>query len=79
MLTLEQKVNGILIAVCKIKRMSSVNAVKNEYTVVYLTTEHHKEFPKREVSFNLNHNYSEGMEVLIKKVYEQLPNYLTKL
>lgn len=76
MLSIEQKVNGNLIATCKIRNIGFANSTEDVYSVKYITTEYHKKFPNRNIQFELNHVRSEGMEKLTKKIYEELEKYL---
>jgi len=76
MLKIEQIVNGVLIAECRVRNMAVSSRGGNIYDVTYQTTERHSTHPNESLKFSVIHRYDDGMEKLIAKVYSRATSLL---
>jgi hypothetical protein len=78
MLKIEQIVNGVLIAECRVHNTAVLSRGGIVYDVVYQTTIGHLTHPDKTIKFSMSHRYADGVEKLISKVYSRAAMLLSK-
>lgn len=76
MLKIEQMVNGVLIAECRVRNTTVSSRGGTVYDVDYRTTIRHSTHPNESINFSVIHRYDDGMEKLIARVYSRATSLL---